>query len=82
MANQSLNFVKKILKNIEAGKQEENPLFSYLNNYKTEILKKCAAKSASDFCNIHLIEEAMIVQSSFQIFNTFKKMEEYGGKTK
>ena len=61
MAIQSTNYLKKLMKLIKEGKQINSPLFSYLHEIDNNMNKECPATSAQDFCEIKLVQEALLV---------------------
>ena len=47
---------------------------SYINSLKQNITKTCKAKSAGEFCQLDQIIEALEVNASVSIIDTFGKM--------
>ena len=76
MAIQSTNFIKKMIKQIKEGKQINHPIFCYLHDIPDMLKKQCSAASPEEFCSIKVVQEALLVQSSYLIDQTFAKMGE------
>ena len=73
MMQQCARGLLKSMRKLQKGRKVEG-LSSYLNNAMTLNQKECEAKSAKDFDNLDLLEEALQVKATHMITQTALKL--------
>ena len=67
MAQQSFNYLRKLLKKLEDGKIKEQGFFDYLNEISELCKMKCTASNPDYFLNLENIHTALKVKLSVRI---------------